>query len=207
MPGDSKLWCEAYAAMEMHKVNTPAARFTAVSKTHGVPGFKEAKHPQATWADDRLRQYQDLVGELQTLNIQLKKLKLRKSEVQQELKRIAGGKPLRSRSGQVSSRQLFLYALRLQDNCWYVGMSPDVERRFKKHCKGKGAIWTVKHKPIEVAEVRPTGKPTQAEVALLEDDMTIEYALKYGSDFVRGGGFCQTKPGWPTIILQNEQGR
>lgn len=97
-----------------------------------------------------------------------------------------------------------LYALRLQNNCWYIGMTYDVERRFAKHSKGKGANWTKLYKPIEISETRDTKLYSQAEVGKLEDDMTLEYALKYGSDKVRGGGWCQTKPHWPDVIRQNE---
>jgi predicted GIY-YIG superfamily endonuclease len=91
-----------------------------------------------------------------------------------------------------------LYALRLEDNCWYIGQSWDVEQRFKRHVKGKGARWTKLHMPIEVAEIRDTKVRIDSEAAKLEDSMTLEYATRYGVEVVRGGGYCQAKPRWPS---------
>lgn len=101
-------------------------------------------------------------------------------------------------------REVMLYALRLEGNNYYVGMSYNVERRFASHVKGKGAAWTKRHRPLEIQETRPTGKFIQDEVAKLEDDMTLEYALKYGSDRVRGGGWCQAHPLWPDVVVEND---
>ena len=95
-----------------------------------------------------------------------------------------------------------LYALRLSDGCWYIGMSHNVEKRFKRHLKGKGAYWTKLHEPIEIAEVRETNLYNQDAAAKLEDDMTLEYALKYGTQYVRGGGYCQAKPHWPSGLRE-----
>lgn len=97
-----------------------------------------------------------------------------------------------------------LYALELSDGCWYIGISFNPSKRFVRHTNGKGASWTKLHRPIRIAEIRPTEFFDQDEVAALENDMTFEYALKYGSSYVRGGGFCQSKPRWPELITQNE---
>jgi len=107
-----------------------------------------------------------------------------------------------SKNGKLNTVKL--YALTLEDGCWYVGMSYNVTKRFIKHKAGKGANWTKLHKPIEVVEVRETVEITQESAAKLEDDMTIEYAMKYGSNNVRGGGYCQRKPRWPDVVVQNE---
>jgi len=101
-------------------------------------------------------------------------------------------------------REVKLYAIKLEDDCWYIGMSYNPNDRFLKHCNGKGAQWTKLHPPIKIVETRGTGKYIQDEAADLENDMTLEYALKYGSAYVRGGGFCQAKPKWPTLIKDNE---
>lgn len=101
-------------------------------------------------------------------------------------------------------RTVKLYALQLEDQCWYIGMSYDPVRRFVKHGTSKGAKWTRLHNPIRIHETRETGFNIQDMAAKLEDDMTLEYALKYGSDKVRGGGYCQFKPLWPDLIKDNE---
>lgn len=96
-----------------------------------------------------------------------------------------------------------LYALQLEDQCWYVGMSFNPDKRFRKHLNGKGASWTKLHKPIKIVEIRITELFDQDDVVELENDMTLEYALKYGSEYVRGGGYCQAKPYWPDVVLQH----
>lgn len=85
----------------------------------------------------------------------------------------------------------FLYALELEDGCYYVGISVNVEKRFKKHSIGKGAVWTQRHKPIRIIEVRPTGLFKESKAVVLEDAMTIEYAKMYGEANVRGGKYCR----------------
>lgn len=97
-----------------------------------------------------------------------------------------------------------LYALELEDSCWYVGMSYNVQKRFKQHGGRKGAAWTKIHAPLSVYEVRDTKLYDQDSASKLEDDMTLEYALKYGSDKVRGGGYCQIKPKWPSVVRENK---
>ena len=97
-------------------------------------------------------------------------------------------------------RKVQLYALRLEDNCWYIGMTYDPIKRLARHKTGKGAQWTKVHPPIELFETRETNEYIQDSAAKLEDDMTLEYALKYGTEYVRGGGFCQAKPRWPNTV-------
>jgi predicted GIY-YIG superfamily endonuclease len=154
-----------------------------------------AKH-RAEWAN--IKSEVNLHRRLHELNDQIKLLKIEQRGVVKALKEKNAIK--RTRALQPVS----LYALELEHACWYVGMSFNPEKRFSKHVKGKGAAWTRLHKPLRIVEVRLTEFFDQDDVARLEDDMTIEYALKYGKDSVRGGGFCQTRPYWPDVVLQNE---
>lgn len=99
-----------------------------------------------------------------------------------------------------------LYALQLECGKFYVGFTTDVDRRYKKHEKGKGAQWTKKYKPLMILEVREIPLDQHERAGFLEDDMTIEYAMKYGSEHVRGGGYCQIlAPNWPDVVVQNER--
>lgn len=92
-------------------------------------------------------------------------------------------------------RFYYLYALLLQDNCYYVGVTSykNAVKRYQQHLDGKGAKWTRLHKPIRMLEVRPIGTMAQSKACILEDQMTIEYMSKYGLDFVRGGRLCMVK--------------
>lgn len=140
----------------------------------------------------------ELQRRLNSLNEQIKLLKIEQRGVVLEVKK---RKELRYRK---AMHPVVLYALRLENNCWYVGATHNVNRRFSKHMRGKGAVWTGLHKPIEIAETRITAEYHQDKTAKLEDDMTLEYAMKYGGDKVRGGGYCQVKPRWPTLITEND---
>lgn len=125
---------------------------------------------------------------------QIARLKKEERSLRKQL-RLLNQKPLDD-TGYLA-KPIKLYVLRLENDCWYIGMSRNVSRRFNKHLAGKGAKWTKLHAPIEVYEVRETDSTLDEEVAIMEDQLTIEYAIKYGTDKVRGGGYCQSKPRWP----------
>jgi predicted GIY-YIG superfamily endonuclease len=108
-------------------------------------------------------------------------------------------KPIRS---EFYEKPIYLYVLKLQNNCWYVGMSRNVDKRYQTHCKGKGSLWTKLHKPIELYKVIDAKTNDDSEAGLMEDQLTIEYAKDYGRDFVRGGGYCQSKPKWPVEVYE-----
>lgn len=99
-----------------------------------------------------------------------------------------------------------IYVLKLEDDCWYIGSSRNVNKRFKKHMNGTGSKWTKMHRAISIEQIRPTEALTESEACLLEDQVTIEFALKYCAQKVRGGGFCQVKatPRWPKEVKEAE---
>lgn len=104
--------------------------------------------------------------------------------------------PLSYLTGEIS-----LYALELEGGCYYIGMSRNPEARIRRHMRGKGATWTKKHKPIRMVEVRNTGLTDDTKVAKLEDQLTIEYAKRFGHDNVRGGSYCNPNPLWPEDVV------
>lgn len=166
-----------------------------------VPGYKkpnelELAKQKAEFAFSKPDR--ELQQRLHELNEQIKFLKIEQRAV---VKAIKNKNMLKKRG---ALKPVHLYALELTDGYIYVGMSFNPEKRFTKHLKGKGANWTRLHKPIRIFEVRVTEFYDQDEAAHLENDMTIEYVLKYGKDKVRGGGYCQQKPVWPEIVIQNE---
>jgi len=57
----------------------------------------------------------------------------------------------------------FLYILRCEDESFYTGITTDVKRRFKEHCKSpKGAKYTHSHKPVKVAYKKKIGTMGEA---------------------------------------------
>ncbi len=76
----------------------------------------------------------------------------------------------------------WVYVLKLQDNCRYVGYSADPETRIACHFLGRGARWTQLHPPIAVESLQPGNTK-------LEDVITIALMVQYGFQSVRGGQY------------------
>lgn len=78
-----------------------------------------------------------------------------------------------------------LYVLKLEDDCWYIGMSYCINVRFAQHWAEKGAKWTKLHKPMSVEQLIYPAKPED------ENIVTKKYMEKYGFEKVRGGSWCK----------------
>ena len=75
-----------------------------------------------------------------------------------------------------------IYVLELEDNCYYVGITTNLNYRWAQHLAGTGAKWTRLHKPIRILEVH-----TENCSRALEDEITKKFVEKFGADVVRGG--------------------
>lgn len=84
-----------------------------------------------------------------------------------------------------------LYVLRCEHGKYYVGITHNITARLKAHNKGKGALWTKLHRPIEVFSSENIGDISVSDAAKLENKKTIELVALYGLENVRGGGMCQ----------------
>jgi predicted GIY-YIG superfamily endonuclease len=71
-----------------------------------------------------------------------------------------------------------VYILRLEDDCYYVGITMNLNQRLAQHWTESGAKWTKLHKPIEVLRVVYRGD---------EQDITNDMIALYGREKVRGG--------------------
>ena len=71
-----------------------------------------------------------------------------------------------------------VYVLRLEDDCYYVGITTNLNQRLAQHWTGCGAKWTRLHKPVEVLRVVYQGH---------EQVVTNEMIAMYGREKVRGG--------------------
>ena len=90
----------------------------------------------------------------------------------------------------------WVYVLRLEDRCWYVGWSADPETRIASHFLGRGAQWTQAHPPIAVESLQPGDTK-------LENVITIAYMAKYNWKRVRGGQYLEVNmPRAPPPILK-----
>ena len=91
-----------------------------------------------------------------------------------------------------------LYVLKLQDGCFYVGKTDDLEHRLSKHFKGQGTAWTKKHRPVEVVCVCDEGETT-------ERSLTIEMMKQHGIQNVRGAAWSQSNDFSEDRIRQLEE--
>jgi predicted GIY-YIG superfamily endonuclease len=82
-----------------------------------------------------------------------------------------------------------LYVLELEDGCFYIGIAIDVQKRFQEHVTGLGANFTRQNKPIRVFETTCCGTEDRDVAYKMESEKTLEYALKFGGDKVKGGKY------------------
>lgn len=79
---------------------------------------------------------------------------------------------------------LLNYVLELEDDCWYIGYTTNLNVRIADHILGKASKWTNLHKFKRIEKVVIGNRKT-------EDILTKEYMDIYGKDKVRGGSWCR----------------
>ncbi|MDB5177107.1 MAG: hypothetical protein JWN75_775 [Candidatus Saccharibacteria bacterium] len=112
------------------------------------------------------------------------------------------------------TRHWHLYVLKLEEDKWYIGISTDVEKRFKQHMSGfASAAWTKKYKPIKIQDTRYLGDIAIDKAQQIEGRITRKYMEKYGDENVRGGdltdvdgyrrrfGRFVTKSDWQVVTI------
>lgn len=85
--------------------------------------------------------------------------------------------------------EYFLYCLLLENENYYIGISNNIEKRFKKHKKGKGAKFTKKNKPIRIMFSHSLGNNIMDNFLKMETQATINLMSLVGCSCVRGGQF------------------
>ena len=83
------------------------------------------------------------------------------------------------------------YVLKCEDDCYYIGITHNLNQRLAQHFSGQGAKWTKLHKPLQLIETHyPATRQTEEEV-------TLDIMREFGWEKVRGGKYCSvrlTKP-------------
>lgn len=82
-----------------------------------------------------------------------------------------------------------LYAIKLEQEKYYIGRAYDVLWRYRAHVAGTGAQWTAKYRPVELIESKRIEASLKVTPDLAESKLTIEYMVRYGWRNVRGGDF------------------
>lgn len=87
---------------------------------------------------------------------------------------------------------IYLYVLELDDDCYYVGLTGDLERRFNQHLAGEGfgADWTTLHHPRHMVHSICTGTRDEREAVRIEDAVTVALMYQHGIEKVRGGCYA-----------------
>ena len=90
---------------------------------------------------------------------------------------------------------MFVYSMRLQDECYYVGTTTNPKQRLQQHREGQGGSeWTRIHRPIsgfsDLKRLNP--KVTEVEARLEEDCLVKKLMHAHGIDCVRGGSYTRT---------------
>ena len=78
-----------------------------------------------------------------------------------------------------------VYVLKLVDDCWYIGITMDLNKRLAQHWTGQAAKWTKLHTPLAVEKIVYPADRAQ------EDETTQEYMKLYGVEKVKGGSWCK----------------
>ena len=74
------------------------------------------------------------------------------------------------------------YVLKLEDGCWYCGITSNLNKRLYQHWNGEGAYFTRKHRPLELTETYIV----PANYNTWEHTKTLELMCRYGFYKVRG---------------------
>jgi predicted GIY-YIG superfamily endonuclease len=92
-----------------------------------------------------------------------------------------------------------IYILQLENQCYYVGRSDNVDQRIQQHFDGQGSAWTKLHKPVRVENIISNSDVFD------EDKYVKKYMQEHGIDKVRGGSYSQTDLDDNTLaMLQKE---
>ncbi len=75
-----------------------------------------------------------------------------------------------------------VYTLALEDGCFYIGWTNNLNTRLYQHFNGEGSKWTKRHKPIELVGVKIGGKSEESEE-------TLRLMYIHGREKVRGGAY------------------
>lgn len=92
-----------------------------------------------------------------------------------------------------------IYVLALEDDCYYVGITHNLNLRYAQHLAGDGAGWTTVHKPLRIVEVISEDATLQKE-----NEITVKYMEKYGEHKVRGGSYCKVSRPDPKYLLSDD---
>lgn len=108
-----------------------------------------------------------------------------------KIKEQKNNKKLDQKCASVVTSNVFMigYVLKLQNDCWYVGITKNLNKRLYQHWNGEGAYFTRKHKPLELVE----SYIVPADYNVWEHAKTLELMARFGFYKVRGATWVSSK--------------
>ncbi|MBD2303683.1 GIY-YIG nuclease family protein [Nostoc sp. FACHB-190] len=92
----------------------------------------------------------------------------------------------------VYNQNISIYVLQLENDCYYIGQSINVERRLEEHRQGQGASFTKLNPVRNLIEVFVTETNKLIEAEVYEDFFVMKYIEQHGAEKVKGGTFLQS---------------
>ena len=91
-----------------------------------------------------------------------------------------------------------IYVLELEDGCYYVGESSDIEHRYNTHARNAGSEWTKLHKPLGrdkmlILDIGQNIENPYGLVEVSEGTVTHHLMCEKGFTKVRGYAWCQRR--------------
>ena len=85
-----------------------------------------------------------------------------------------------------------VYVLQLQDGCWYVGKTSQLDQRMRAHATGSGPEWTKLHPPLHQAPHSSYVVPAEFATGV-ESRVTAQLMHQHGVAAVRGAEFAEVR--------------
>lgn len=128
----------------------------------------------------------------------IEEIKEQRRIIGEELKRRNDIRKSTKKKHNYNVKHYYVYALLLENNKYYVGITTSINLRFNKHISGRGSKWTAIYKPIRVIYLTSLGYTTEKNALLEENFHTHRLMNDYGYQNVRGGSLC-------SVVLNEHQ--
>lgn len=92
----------------------------------------------------------------------------------------------------IYEQNIHIYVLQLENGCYYIGQSINIERRIEEHRQGKGASFTKLNPVLSLGEIFDTGIKKLIDAEVYEDFFVMKYIEQHGAEKVKGGSFLQS---------------
>lgn len=90
--------------------------------------------------------------------------------------------------------EMCFFALKLQENNYYVGRTNNLQLAILNECNGLGSKWTKLYKPIKLIATSAIDSQDKEKLRLKHNRYVISYMKMFGFQKIRGGDFYNPDP-------------